>query len=49
MSGYNVIQWYDTRLHWDQKAFPGIRKINIDPELVWRPGTVFYNAKGKTI
>ena len=45
MSGYNVIEWLDERLKWDIEEYPGIKQINVQPDLVWRPGVVFYNTR----
>ena len=45
MSGYNIIVWKDSRLQWDPIDFPGIKQINMQPDLVWKPGIVFYNAR----
>ena len=45
LSGYNVISWMDSRLEWDPLDYPGIKQINVHPDLVWKPGIVFYNAR----
>ena len=45
MAGYNVVDWTDERLSWNPTDYKNISVTNINSQLIWKPGTVFYNNK----
>ncbi|CAG5113555.1 Oidioi.mRNA.OKI2018_I69.chr2.g7649.t1.cds [Oikopleura dioica] len=45
MAGYNVVDWTDERLSWNPEDYNNISVTNINSQLIWKPGTVFYNNK----
>ncbi|CBY22654.1 unnamed protein product [Oikopleura dioica] len=40
-----VVDWTDDRLSWNPMDYKNISVTNINSQLIWKPGTVFYNNK----
>ena len=38
-----VQQWHDPWLTWDPSKYEGLRSVNTNPDLLWKPDIVLHN------